>query len=219
MLRRLLLVVVSLSCLAPPARAEDVMEPYPAPAPTPAPPPVFSPPPVAAPQPMQPYDEAGYPPPQPQYQPPPPSQPPQYQYYAPAQGYYVQPSYVQQPAPRYHLVEQPRYGLMVAGIVLLGTSWSINALTASLIGDWRLAVPVAGPLIYAPGIDTSNNDLGSRTAVTFLVLDALVETAGAVMIFAGALTHRHVRVQDQAKVTVVPTAGFASLGLAAFGRF
>ena len=57
--------------------------------------------------------------------------------------------------------------------------------------------------------------------VGLLVFDGLIETAGAVMLVAGAITHHKVRVYDSPRVSVsvVPTAGPAGGGLAAFGHF
>jgi hypothetical protein len=53
------------------------------------------------------------------------------------------------------------------------------------------------------------------------VFDGLIETAGAIMLVAGAITHHKVRIYDKPRmsVSVVPTAGPASGGLAAFGSF
>ena len=215
MLRKLklaLTVVVGLSSSSLPslARADDVIEPYPQTAP-----PVTSAPVVAQPVPVVP---APPPPPPPgyEYQ----QQYPQYpqQPYYPPPSYYVQPAYVQQPPARFRTIEQPRYGLMTAGLVIFGVSWSVNAISGYMADEWRVAVPIVGPLMYAHNIDNSG-DFATRTAITFLVLDALVETAGAAMFLAGALTHHQVRIMEHAKVTVVPTAGFSSAGVAAFGRF
>jgi hypothetical protein len=119
---------------------------------------------------------------------------------------------------RFKEVTQPRYGLMTAGLIVLGASWSINAISGYLGNEWRLAIPVAGPFMYANSINTSD-DFGTRTAVTFLVLDGLVETAGAAMFLAGAFTKHRVKVMEHAKLTIVPTAGYARIGVAAFARF
>jgi hypothetical protein len=212
MLRKALLLGLGLlSATANVAYADDIIEPYPRTAtPAPAPPvqvqpvpTVQVPPPAPAPQ----YDYSQYPAgqyPQPQYYPPP--------------NYYAQPPYAPTPQPRFRTVEQPRYGLMTAGLVIFGASWSINALSGYLGGEWRLAVPIAGPLMFAHNLDT-NDDFATRTAIAFLVLDALVETAGAAMFLAGLLTHHQVRVMEHAKIMVVPTAGIGGVGLAALGRF
>jgi hypothetical protein len=215
MLRKSLLLALGLlSATASVARAGDVIEPYPQTAPPVQvqPVPTVQVPPPAPPQ----YDYSQYPPPQYPQQQYPQQQYPQQQYYPPPG--YAQPNYVPGPPPRFRTIEQPRYGLMTAGLVVFGASWSINALSGYLAGEWRVAVPIAGPLMYAHSID-NNGDFTTRTAVTFLVLDALVETAGAAMFLAGLLTHHQVRVMEHAKLNVVPTAGIGGVGVAAFGRF
>ncbi|HEY2746154.1 MAG TPA: hypothetical protein VGL86_16070 [Polyangia bacterium] len=186
-------------------------------------------------QPMQPYDEAQAPQPMEPYPsapagppmvmpPAPPLVPPPL--VVPPPGYYQQPYYFQQPMafaqPRlFHEEMQPNYGLMVAGLVILGASWSINAASAYLADEWKLAVPVVGPFLETQNINTGGGNDDNRFLVGLLVFDGLIETAGAVMLVAGALTHHKVRVYDRqnVSVSVVPTAGPASAGLAAFGRF
>jgi hypothetical protein len=213
MLRKALLLGLGLlSATAKLAYAGDLIEPYaqtvPPPPPVQAQPvPTVQVPPPPAPE----YDYSQYP--APQY--------PQQQYYPPPNYYAPPPPYAPTPPAKFRVVEQPRYGLMTAGLVVFGASWSINALSGYLAGEWRLAVPIAGPLMLAHNLDNSD-DFGTRTAITFLVLDALVETAGAAMFLAGVLTHHQVRIMEHAKITVVPTAGIAgigSTGVAAFGRF
>ena len=158
-------------------------------------------------------------------QPPPPVPPPLV--VPPPGGYYQQP-YAQQPyyyqqpaaAPRlYHEEMQPNYGLMTAGLVIFGASWSINAMSAYLADEWKLAVPLVGPFMETQNIYTGPGSDANRMLVGLLVFDGLIETAGAVMLVAGAITHHKVRIYNHARVSVVPTAGPAGAGLAAFGRF
>jgi hypothetical protein len=190
-------------------------------------------------QPMQPYDEAQaqepiapYPeaqsappvmiPPAPPAIPPPLVVPPPGPYYQQPQPYYYQqPMTFMQPPRLFHEELQPNYGLMVAGMVILGASWSINAASAYAAGEWKLAVPVVGPFMETQNIYTGPGSEDNRFLVGLLVFDGLIETAGAVMLVAGALTHHRVKVYDRPNlsVSVVPTAGSASGGLAAFGRF
>jgi hypothetical protein len=155
---------------------------------------------VFAQQPLAPYEEV--PPP---VVAPPPMQP---------QPYYYQPAAPQmRPC---HEELQPRYGLIIAGAVVLGASWSINAAVAWMADEWRLAVPVAGPFMEISQVDTSY-DVTNRMLVGLLVFDGLIQTAGAAMLIAGAATHQRVRVYDKGptQVSIVPTAN----GIAAFGRF
>jgi hypothetical protein len=178
-------------------------------------------------QPMSPYGDEPAPvevapiPPQPV--PPPVVVPPPGGYY---QQPYAQPYYYQQqpcpmPPPRlFHEEMQPNYGLMVAGLVILGASWSINAATAYVADEWKLAVPVVGPFMETQNINTGPGYDANRMLVGLLVFDGLIETAGAIMLVAGAITHHKVRVYDRApRVSVIPTAGPAGGGLAAFGTF
>jgi hypothetical protein len=113
---------------------------------------------------------------------------------------------------------QPNYGLMVAGLVVLGASWSINAATAWVADEWKLAVPVVGPFMETQNVSTGDSD-ANRMLIGLLVFDGLIETAGAIMLVAGAITHHKVKVYDHPRVSVVPTAGPAGGGLAAFGTF
>ena len=189
-------------------------------------------------QPMQPYGNEAAPqqgviqpyaePPQvavpaPPPVPPPLVVPPPGGYYAPAQQpmpyYYQQPQYTQPPR-LFHEEMQPNYGLVVAGAVILGASWSINAATAYIADEWKLAVPVAGPFMEIANVHTGDSD-GDRMLGALLIFDGLIETAGAVMLIAGAVTHHKVKVYDRPNlsVSVVPTAGPAGGGLAAFGHF
>lgn len=183
---------------------------------------------ASAQQPLAPYDDEAAPPaqdPMPSATPPPIPPP----LVAPPPGGYFQQPYAQQPyayppqpcllPPSFHEELQPNYGLMVAGLVILGASWSINAATAYVSDEWKLAVPVVGPFMETQNIYTGGGNDGNRMLVGMLVFDGLIETAGAVMLVAGALTHHRVRVYDRPRVSVVPTAGPASGGLAAFGRF
>jgi hypothetical protein len=154
---------------------------------------------------------------------PPPGYNYQYQYQQPPAQ---QPYYYYQPRPpqlSFHEEMQPRYGLMVAGLVIFGASWSINAASAYAADEWRLAVPVIGPFMEISQINTASGYELNRMLVGLLVFDGLIETAGAVMLIAGAATKTKVRVYDRGpvgpQVSIVPTAGPAMTGLAAFGRF
>jgi hypothetical protein len=121
---------------------------------------------------------------------------------------------------RYREVERPRYGLMTAGLIILGAAWTPNAVAAWTTDEWRLAIPVIGPYFEAHQIDTSSSaGIGNRALVAFLVWDGLVQTAGAAMFIAGVVSRHKVRILDRNAVSVVPTAGTTGAGLAAFGRF
>lgn len=151
-----------------------------------------------------------------------PPPPPGY-YQQQAQPYYYQypqpqPAYAQQPR-LFHEEVQPNYGLMVAGLVIFGASWSINAASAYLADEWKLAVPIVGPFMETQNIYTGPGSDANRLLVGLLVFDGLIEATGAIMLVAGAITHHRVRVFDHPRVSVVPTVGPGSTGLVAFGRF
>ncbi|MCU1280656.1 MAG: hypothetical protein JWM53_4202 [bacterium] len=178
-------------------------------------------------QPMSPYgDEPAPIAPAPQQQLPPPVPPPVV--VPPPGGYYPQP-YAQQPyyyqqpyaqQPRlFHEEMQPNYGLMVAGLVIFGASWSINAASAYVANEWKLAVPIIGPFMETQNVFTGSGYEANRMLVGLLVFDGLIETAGAIMLVAGAITHHKVRVYDRPRVSVVPAVGPGFNGLAAVGRF
>jgi hypothetical protein len=199
-----LLVVVVLA-VAPRAFAQQPMSPYgdePPPQAAPIPPQQLPPvpPPLVAPPPgyQQPYGQ------QQQYY---------YQYQQP------QPMYSQPPPRLFHEEMQPNYGLMVAGLVIFGASWSINAASAYLADEWKLAVPIIGPFMETQNVFTGAGYEANRMLVGLLVFDGLIETAGAIMLVAGAITHHKVRVYDHARVSVVPAVGPGFSGLAAVGRF
>ena len=141
--------------------------------------------------------------------------------YAQPQPYYYQQQPCPMPPPRlFHEEMQPNYGLIVSGLVIFGVSWSINAATAYVADEWKLAVPIVGPFMETQNINTGSGYDANRMLVGLLVFDGLIETAGAIMLVAGAITRHKVRVYDRApRVSVVPTAGPAGGGLAAFGRF
>ena len=207
-----LLVTLALVCGGTRAFAQQPMQPYEAAPPEGVIQPYAGPPAVAAP----PAVAVPAPPPVP----PPLVVPPPGGYYAPpAQPpIYYQP-YAQQPR-LFHEEMQPNYGLVVAGAVMLGASWSINAMTAYIADEWKLAVPVAGPFMEIANVHTGDSD-GDRMLGELLIFDGLIETAGAVMLVAGAVTHHKVRVYDKPglSVSVVPSASPAGGGLAAFGTF
>lgn len=200
------LVVISILALAPCSFAQEVISPYddapPASTAAPAPPsepvapaapaePVERTAPVAPTPPVAPASSAAYP------------------------GATYPSSYVlTPPEPRYREVLEPRYGLLVAGAVVLGSSWMINASVGYMIDEWRLMVPVVGPFLQTQRIDTSDG-AGGRSLVMLLVFDGMVQAAGLAMTLVGALTHHPVR----QRIAITPAAGRGMVGLAASGVF
>jgi hypothetical protein len=169
----------------------------------PPPPPVYYPPPG--------YPPPGYPPPG--YPPPgypPPAYPPPV-YYAPAPP---------APPPVVRYEQRRMYGLMTAGLITFGASWTVNAVMAYLANDGQLAIPIAGPIMEAVDYDkSSHNDADKRIAIFGLTFDALIETAGLAMAIGGMVAKHKVKVYGPPKVTIAPAAVRGGFGLAASGRF
>lgn len=203
----ILLVVAALVLIGTRAFAQQPMAPY---GDEPAPPPAVAPIPPAPPTVIVPA---------PPMVPPPVVVPPPGPYYQAPQPYYYQPP-CPMPPRSFHEEMRPNYGLMVGGLVMFGASWSINAATAYIADEWKLAVPIVGPFMETQNVNTGDSG-ADRMLIGLLVFDGLIETAGAVMLVAGAITHHKVRVYDSPRISlsVVPTAGPAAGGLAAFGTF
>jgi hypothetical protein len=118
-----------------------------------------------------------------------------------------------------HVEERPYYGLVAAGSGIFGGSWMLTSLAGLAAGAGKVAVPVVGPLIVAGELNSSCNGHcdTAHMATAYLVLDTLVQTAGLVMLIAGAATKHKVTIYD--RVAIAPSVGAGGAGLAAFGRF
>ncbi len=197
-------------------------------APPPQPPPQQAPPP------------AGYPPPGGYYQQAPPPQG-AYGYYWPAPSYYQQPPATlpyrkDEPIPPgYRLEKRPRTGLIIAGAVVTAVPYFIGLSIASAAkfdnATGFLAIPAIGPWLTLAVRDNSNcyeefNGSGVSTSrycpadagvVTLLVLDALIQTTGALLFVIGISSDRELLVrQDVAKLRLTPlrfNGGGHGLGL------
>jgi hypothetical protein len=174
---------------------------------------------------------AGYPPPGGYYQqaPPPGGG---YGYYpsAPPPGWYYQqppatlPYRKDEPIPQgYRLERRPRTGLIIAGAVITAVPYFIGLSIASAAkfdnATGFLAIPAIGPWLTLAVRDDSNcydefNGTGVSTSrycpadagvVTLLVLDALVQTTGALLFVIGISSDRELLVrQDVAKLRLTP---------------
>jgi hypothetical protein len=127
--------------------------------------------------------------------------------------------------PGYHPQSRPRVGLAVAGAAIFGGTYFFTAVgggaalqqdknEGSHTSDAVLFIPVAGPFIRA--ID--NDSLSSL----LLVVDGLLQTAGAAMLLGGFLATKTVLVRDDyAKRTIIPMPiVFANgAGAGVVGRF
>lgn len=144
-------------------------------APAPQPQQEQQPPPQAAPPQAAPAYPPGHPPPAYRYAPgyPPPQYPP--------------PAYLPgmpPPPVRYEL--RPNYGLLFAGVGVLGLGYLLDisgTLLTSHQPAWECAIPVVGPYLQVD--DTFSSDWGDL-AKAFYVTDALFQTAGLVLTVLGA---------------------------------
>jgi hypothetical protein len=199
-------------------------------------------PPAQPAQPAQPgQPPPGYPPGYYQQAPPPGG----YGYYpsAPPPGWYYQ----QPPAtlpyrkdepipPGYRLEKRPRTGLIIAGAVVTAVPYFIGLSIASAAkfdnATGFLAIPAIGPWLTLAvrdnnncydefnsvnGVSTSRYCPADAGVVTLLVLDALVQTTGALLFVIGIASDRELLVrQDVAKLRLTPlrfNGGGHGLGL------
>jgi hypothetical protein len=124
----------------------------------------------------------------------------------------------------------PNTGLISSGFITFGVPYVTSVIIASQSnheGDKNLYMPVAGPwidLANRGGCDGINQPTcATETGYkVLLAADGLLQTVGAVEIFAGLLIpERHATtVAKQPTVHVAPSpVGQAGMGLAAVGRF
>jgi hypothetical protein len=138
--------------------------------------------------------------------------------------------------PGYHLVKQNRRGLIIAGSITTGVMW-VFGLMAAVGNDFKdntglLVIPVVGPWALlatdtardkscgttANGIDVCTESKAGLRAV--LVLDGIVQTAGAAMFISGFAFPRARLIRNDVTVSFVPTTfGNGGYGVGAIGRF
>ncbi|WP_437323692.1 hypothetical protein [Sorangium sp. So ce381] len=229
-----LAALVGALALAAPATAEGEAPPSAQSAPPPGyAPPGYTPPPGYAPP--------GYAPPG--YAPPPGHAPPGYALppgYAPAPDH-VPPGYVPySPSvilgmPRkltyteggirpagYRVETQMNRGLVVAGSIVLGSAWTLAALTAGTIlssGDRDavsyspMLVPVGGPFItLGTGEEVDVDDDDGQLAAALLLLDGATQVTGCVLLIAGLASNQRVWVRDDIPHKVADQAPELTVG-------
>lgn len=108
------------------------------------------------------------------------------------------------------------YGLMGAGLGIFGGTYTMTAISAYAADQGLLAIPVAGPIIFAAQ-HLQQKDSSDRAATGFLVMDSMAQASGIVLTLVGALTKRTVKVRD--RLIVTPLAGLGAAGLIASGHF
>lgn len=220
------LATLGLSTLFHAARANAQSEPADSRPPPQAPPPGYPPP-------------SGYPPPQPPGY--------GYGYYPPPPGWYYQqppatlPYREGEPIPQgYRHEKRPRTGLIIAGAVVTAVPYVLGLSVASASkfhnAGGFLVIPALGPwitLAARQNQDCTYTDsvLGTTTSyscssdtdavvVTFLVMDALIQTTGAILFVVGVSSDRDVLVrQDLAKLHLAPLRFNHGYGLGIRGGF
>jgi len=159
-------------------------------------------------------------------QPYPPQPPPNYPYYPPPQGYAPPPGYAppqgsnyvpppptkikyqegMAPPQGYHIEENPRKGLVIAGYVVLGSTYFLSAtigMSSSNPDDRWLLVPVFGPFVDLGARNSHGCSSGNTTCEvfdpvikTYLALDGAAQMAGAVLLTTGYLFTKKEFVSD-----------------------
>ena len=114
---------------------------------------------------------------------------------------------------RYQLAEAPpsapqkRWGLFTAGIVMLSVSWCANLQAGIPTGEWRLDVPLIGPLLEIERL-TSGDPMVAWIDF-MLVTDAVVQLGGLALMIAGGTTYKHKPAQQ--RIQLVPLASGAAI--------
>jgi hypothetical protein len=100
------------------------------------------------------------------------------------------------PAPGYgyRVVDAPpvpekRWGLFTAGVVMLSVAWCANLQAGIPTGEWRLDVPLLGPLLEIERLGGGDPFVGFVDLM--LVTDAAVQLGGLAMMIAGGTTYKN----------------------------
>ncbi len=136
----------------------------------------------------------------------------------------------------YHVEEEARRGLIIAGSITLGVPYAIGLSIASSAdfdnsSGW-LAVPALGPWLmmafrddqcdqydnqYASDVSDCFSDAALRV---YLTLDGLAQAAGAIMLTVGIADRKSRLVADESsRFVITPTRVGSGYGLGALGRF
>jgi hypothetical protein len=136
--------------------------------------------------------------------------------------------------PNYVLQTEARLALIVPGVAVLGAAWLTSVVFAALTRQGTLAVPVVGPWMTAADMPRSQCSSGDtddgwcgvgagigQTLTALLVIDGVLQTAGALLSLYGAATPRSVLVRkDLVSFHVLPTSvGNGGYGVSLVGRF
>jgi len=140
--------------------------------------------------------------------------------------------------PGYHLETRPRKGLVVSGPIIFGIPYVLSAsvgASSRFDPDRWLYVPVVGPFadlgargsqctrntfVVSAGVtNTTENCIDDSGARFFLMLDGLMQTAGATMLILGLALPSHLLVRDDAPyAAAAPAKGGWTLRPLTMGR-
>jgi hypothetical protein len=137
--------------------------------------------------------------------------------------------------PGYKVEERARRGPIIAGSIVLGIPYVLG-LWAAAAADFRnhsywLVVPAIGPMLTLwtrddacnEDADDTNSDagdcIGDAFLGTFLVLDALMQTAGGAVLIYGVASTKKVLVREGAEWSVGPRKVGTGHGFGISGTF
>lgn len=141
------------------------------------------------------------------------------------------------PVPRgYHVEDQPRSGLVVAGAITLGIPYFFSAVAALSANSQNesawLYMPVAGPWLtlgrraYSCNADATNQTTSQSLGcvadvfvVMGLIFDGIVQATGATLLLVGELATRPGLARDESALRVVPMRLGTGAGAGVVGTF
>ena len=127
----------------------------------------------------------------------------------------------------YHVEQRVRERMVLSGALVFGIPYTLSSVAGvASAGAGALLVPVAGPIVQLsrPPQTTGNaiGDAGNRFATTFLlVMDAFMQTTGAITLIVGLAWQKEVLVRDGGvSVRATPMrVGESGNGLGLVGSF
>jgi hypothetical protein len=141
------------------------------------------------------------------------------------------------PVPRgYHVEDQPRSGLVVAGVITLGVPYFFSAVAALSANSQNesgwLYAPVAGPWLtlgrraYSCNADATNQTTSQSLGcvadvfvVMGLIFDGIVQATGATLLLVGVLDTKPGLARDESAIRVVPMRLGSGAGAGIVGGF
>jgi hypothetical protein len=107
-----------------------------------------------------------------------------------------------------------RRSLIRAGAITLGVAYAIPFAFGLRFDEPELFIPVAGPLVDLRRCRDCTASGVEKAVITALVVDGLVQAAGATLLAVGLARH-----EPERRVSVAPTRLASGFGVVVFGRF